>query len=417
MSRLHRRLLRPRELAGLLTFRTPAWSATRRRLATATTIGDLRAIAKRRTPSGPFDYTDGAADDEVGLARARRAFSDVQFLPRVLRDVSDVDTSTVILGCESTMPFGFAPTGFTRMMHASGERAVAAAAARAGIPYALSTVGTTSITDVRAAAPDGRHWFQLYMFRDRELTARLLRDAAEAGFAALLVTVDSPSAGKRVRDLRNGMTIPPQLTLRTLADASYRPAWWINFLTTEPYRFAYDPPGSAMADVAKELFDPSLDFADLAWIREHWSGPIIVKGVQNADDARRSLDSGADGIVVSSHGGRQLDRGIPPLHLLPGIRAAVGHDAVVMLDSGVMNGGDIVAALASGADFVLVGRAYLYGLMAGAEAGVTRAFEILAAEVTNTMRLLGVTSVGDLSPDAVRLVTPDGQPISAASSG
>jgi L-lactate dehydrogenase (cytochrome) len=295
------------------------------------------------------------------------------------------------------------------MMHSAGERAVVAAAEQAGIPYALSTVGTTSIEQVAETAPSARKWFQLYLWKDRDLSRELVANARAAGYEALVVTVDVPVNGNRLRDLRNGMTIPPQLTLRTFLDASYRWEWWLNFLTTEPYTFAFDKGGhGALTDLVSKLYDPTVTFGDLEWIREEWDGPILVKGIQTVRDAEAVMDHGADGVIVSNHGGRQLDRAPVPLHLLPRIAGAVGERGTVMLDTGIMNGGDIVAALALGADLALVGRAYLYGLMAGGEAGVARAIAILAAEIERTMKLLGVTAVAELGPEHVRLMTRRG---------
>src|SRR5262245_9114630 len=235
---MKRRVPRPRELAPLLQFRGPRLSSTRRRLDAALTIEDLRRIAKRRTPRAAFDYTDGAADGEVSLARARQAFADVQFNPAVLCDVSKVDTSRLVLGQRMSLPFGIAPTGFTRMMQTEGETAGAQAACAAGIPFTLSTMGTTSIEAVAAANPAGRNWFQLYMWKDRDRSMALVERAAQSGFDTLVVTVDVPVAGARLRDVRNGMTIPPTLTPRVVANAIPRPAWWFNFLTTEPLAFA-----------------------------------------------------------------------------------------------------------------------------------------------------------------------------------
>ncbi|WP_314174043.1 alpha-hydroxy acid oxidase [Streptomyces winkii] len=416
MTRLERRIPRPRDLAPLLKLKTRHGSAVERRLADAHTIWDLRRIARRRTPAGPFDYTDGAADGEIGLRRAREAFEDLEFRPGVLRNVEQADTSTTVLGGHSALPFGLAPTGFTRMMHSAGERAVVAAAEEAGIPYALSTVGTTSIDQVAEAAPSARKWFQLYLWKDRGLSRELVANAKAAGYEALIVTVDVPVNGNRLRDLRNGMTIPPQLTLRTFLDASYRWEWWLNFLTTEPYTFAFDKDGhGALSDLVSKLYDPTVTFEDLEWIREVWDGPILVKGIQTVRDAEDVMAHGADGVIVSNHGGRQLDRAPVPLHLLPTVAEAVGERGTVMLDTGITNGGDVVAALALGADFALVGRAYLYGLMAGGEAGVARAIAILADEIERTMKLLGTTRVAELGPEHVRLMTrrtpvvPDGK--------
>jgi len=399
---MKRQLPKRHDLAPLLTFRRPTLSARERRLASALTIEDLRRIARRRTPRAAFDYTDGAADGEVSLARAREAFADVQFNPVILRDVSHVDTSRDVLGAPSALPFGIAPTGFTRMMQAEGEIAGATAAAAAGIPFSLSTLGTTSIEDVAAANPHGRNWFQLYMWKDRERSMALVDRAARAGYDTLLVTVDVPVAGARLRDVRNGMTIPPTLTPRTIADAIPRPAWWINFLTTEPLAFAsLDAWSGTVADLLDTMFDPTVTYEDLAWIREQWPGKVSVKGVQTVADARRLADTGVDAIVLSNHGGRQLDRAPIPFHLLPQVAKEVGSDLEVHLDTGIMSGQDIVAAVAHGARFTLVGRAYLYGLMAGGRPGVDRAIEILRGQVERTMRLLGVGTLDELEPHHV----------------
>ncbi|HYF72629.1 MAG TPA: alpha-hydroxy acid oxidase, partial [Nocardioides sp.] len=368
---MKRQLPRRHDLAPLVRFRTPVLSPRQRRLRDALTIEDLRRVAKRRTPRAAFDYTDGAADGEVSLARARQAFRDVQFNPGVLRDVSTVDTSWEVLGERVALPFGIAPTGFTRMMHAEGEVAGATAAASAGVPFALSTMGTTSIEDVAAAAPGGRHWFQLYMWKDRERSMALVERAARAGFDTLLVTVDVPVAGARLRDVRNGMTIPPTLTPRTVLDAIPRPRWWFDLLTTEPLAFAsLDSWSGTVAELLDTMFDPTVTFDDLAWIKEQWPGKVVVKGIQTVDDARRVADLGVDAVLLSNHGGRQLDRAPVPFHLLPEVVSAVGGQVEVHLDTGIMSGQDVVAAVAHGARFTMVGRAYLYGLMAGGRDGV-----------------------------------------------
>ena len=395
----HRRFPRPRDFLPLLKFKKPVLNPTRRRLERALTVWDLRAIAKRRTPKAAFDYTDGAADAELSLARARQAFEDITFHPAILRDVSVVDTSVEVLGVRSALPFGIAPTGFTRMMQSEGEIAGATAAEAAGIPYSLSTMGTTAIEDVAAAAPNGRNWFQLYMWKDRERSMALVDRAAKAGFDTLLVTVDVPVAGARLRDTRNGMTIPPTLSPRTVLNAIPRPAWWLNFLTTEPLAFAsLDKWSGTVAELLDTMFDPTVTFDDLAWIKDQWHGKVVVKGVQNVDDAVKLADLGVDAVLLSNHGGRQLDRAPVPFHLLPQVKAAVGDSVEIHLDTGIMSGQDIVAALALGADFTLIGRAYLYGLMAGGRRGVDRTIEILTKDIERTMRLLGVTSVSELEP-------------------
>ncbi len=408
---MKRQLPHRRDLAPLLRFKKPELSPKARRLERALTIEDLRRVAKRRTPKAAFDYTDGAADGEVSLGRARQAFADVEFHPAILRDVSSVDTGRDVLGRRSALPFGIAPTGFTRMMQTEGEIAGATAARAAGIPFALSTMGTTSIEDVAAAAPGGRHWFQLYMWKDRERSMALVDRAARAGYDTLLVTVDVPVAGARLRDVRNGMSIPPTLTPRTVMNAIPRPAWWINFLTTEPLAFAsLDSWSGTVADLLDEMFDPTVTYDDLAWIRSQWRGKMVVKGVQSVADAVRLAEAGVDAVLLSNHGGRQLDRAPVPFHLLPEVVREVGRDVEVHLDTGIMSGQDIVAAIAHGATFTLVGRAYLYGLMAGGRDGVDRAVDILRGQVERTMRLLGVTTLDELEPGHVtalrRLLPP-----------
>lgn len=398
-----RRVPKPSDFAELLKFRRPTLDRTGARLARAHTIADLRAIAKRVTPKAPFDYTDGAAEAELSLARARQAFLDIEFLPAILRDVADVDTTVTICGAPAALPFGIAPTGFTRMMHTAGEKAGAAAAGAAGIPFALSTVGTATPEEVAAANPHGRNFFQLYMWNDRDRSTDVLDRAAAAGFDTLLVTVDVPVAGARLRDRYNGLTIPPTLTGRTVLNAIPKVRWWTDFLTTEPIGFStFKGFDGTVAELLDSMFDPTVTYDDLAWIRDRWPGPVVVKGVQTLDDARRCADLGVDGVLLSNHGGRQLDRAPVPFDLLPEVRKELGDDVEVWIDTGIMSGADIVAALARGADFTLVGRAYLYGLMAGGRRGVERAIQILADEVVRTMKLLGVRSVAELEPGHVR---------------
>ena len=397
---------RPRwsELQELLRPARVPLHATDRRLARAASIADLRRLARRRAPRAVFDYTDGAAGEELSLSRSREAYSRVEFSPRVLQDVSEVDTSTTILGKPSAAPWAFAPTGFTRMMHTEGESAVGRVAALMGIPYALSTMGTTSIEQLAAAAPDARRWFQLYLWRDREASRDFVVRAQAAGYEALVLTVDTPVAGPRLRDVRNGLTIPPTLSLRTLAEGSSHPAWWWDLFTTEPLEFAsLHRFEGTVAELVGSMFDPAASMADLSWLREAWDGPLVVKGIQSVADARAVVDAGADALVVSNHGGRQLDRAPVPLEVLPSVVDAVGDKAEVYVDGGILSGSDIVAAVALGARAALVGRAYLYGLMAGGERGVQRAAQILQQEVTSTLALLGVSRVSDLGRDHVRL--------------
>jgi L-lactate dehydrogenase (cytochrome) len=392
------------ELKPLLRPKPLILNATERHLADAHTIADLRALARKRTPRSVFDYTDGAAEAEISLRRARSLFRQLELRPSILHDVSRLDPTTDMIGTRSALPFAFAPTGFTRMMHHEGERAVVRVAQRRGIPYALSTMGTTSIEEVAAAGPDAHKWFQLYVWKDRSAGEDLMARAKAAGYEALMLTVDVPVAGARLRDVRNGFSIPPALAVKTVLDAATHPAWWLNLLTTEPLTFASLSSWSGtVADLLDKLFDPTMTFADLEWIRSAWDGPLIIKGIQTVDDARRVTDAGADALVLSNHGGRQLDRAPVPLRLLPDVAQAVGGRTQVWVDTGITSGADIVAALALGADATLVGRAYLYGLMAGGERGVERTVDILEREIRRTMALLGVSAVAELGPQHVRL--------------
>jgi L-lactate dehydrogenase (cytochrome) len=394
------------ELEPLLRPRRARLNPTERRLAGAASISDLRRLARRRAPRAVFDYVDGASGEELSLRRSRQAYLRVEFQPRVLQDVSVVDPSTTILGKPAALPLVFAPTGFTRMVHTEGEPAVARVAARMGIPYALSTMGTTSIERLAAAAPGGSKWFQLYLWRDREASRDFVASARLSGYEALVLTVDTPIAGPRLRDVRNGLTIPPSLSLKTFAEGSLHPAWWFDLITTEGLEFAslnrFD---GTVAELAARTFDPAATITDLAWLRSAWDGPLVIKGIQTVDDARAVVDAGADAVIVSNHAGRQLDRAPTPLEVLPAVVDAVGDRAEVYVDGGILSGGDIVAAVAFGARAALVGRAYLYGLAAGGERGVQRATDILHNDVLSTLALLGVTRVSDLERGQVRLRT------------
>ena len=399
---VQRQFPKPSELKEFMTFKKPSLDFAGNRLEKALTIYDLRKIAKRRTPAAAFDYTDGAAEGEFSMNRARQAFEDIEFHPGVLTDVSTVDTTTEVLGGTSAMPFGIAPTGFTRLMQTEGEIAGAGAAGAAGIPFTLSTLGTTSIEDGRAADPNGRLWFQLYVMREREISYGLVERAAKAGFDTLFFTVDTPVAGARLRDKRNGFSIPPHLTMKTLLNAIPRPWWWFDFLTTPKLEFAsLSSTGGTVGELLDNAMDPSINYEDLKIIREMWPGKIVIKGVQNLEDSKKLADLGVDGILLSNHGGRQLDRAPVPFHLLPEVVREVGNDVEVMVDTGIMNGADIVASMALGAKFTLIGRAYLYGLMAGGRRGVDRTIEILSDEVRRTMKLLQVHNIAELEPKHV----------------
>ena len=386
----------------LLRFKKPILNPKKRRLSRAHTIYDLRDIAKRVTPQGPFDYTDGAADQEISLNRARRAFEDIEFHPHILRNVDDASLATTLLGRPVNLPVGIAPTGFTRMMNSTGERASSSVAQELGIPFALSTMGTTSIENVAQAAPHGSNWFQLYLWRDRDKSMQLISRAAAAGFDGLILTVDAQIAGSRLRDVRNGLTVPPSLSTKTILNAIPRPAWWWNFLTKEPLTFAsLDSWNGTVAELMNTMFDPTMTYEDLKWIRKVWNGKLLVKGVQRVDDAALAMKHGADAIWLSNHGGRQLDRAPVPFRLLPEVRKKLGKNAEIHLDTGIMHGADIIAALAAGADFTWIGRAYLYGLMAGGREGVEKTFSILQSQMVRTLKLLGVNSIQELEPSMV----------------
>ena len=383
--------------------------STARRLARSHSIADLRRLAKRRLPRAVFDYADGAAEDEVTARRNEAAFEDYDLLPRVLRDVSSVDLSTTVLGTPVSMPVLLAPTGMTRLFHHDGETAAARAAHRAGVVYTLSSLSTVSIEDL-AAASDGPRWFQIYVWKDRGLVREFFDRCRAAGYDALMLTVDMPVLGQRERDLRNGMTIPPSLTLGSALDAALHPSWWWNFLTKPRIGFA-NVAGkgdaghgdlTALWTYINTQFDPSVTWRDLEWMIGEWNGAFAVKGVLDAEDAARAASLGARGIVVSNHGGRQLDHSPASLDALPAVVEAVAGRAEVILDGGIRRGADVAKALALGARACAIGRAYLYGIGAGGEQGVDRALELLRAELHRALALLGCPSVGDLGPEHVR---------------
>ena len=397
-----------RTLRSVLRFRRRARTRAERLRADAANIDDLRRLARRRLPGGVFDYIDGGAEDEVTMRANCEAFRRWNFAPRVLRDMSEVDTATTLLGRRLPFPLVLAPAGFTRMPDPDGELSVARAAARAGLPYCLSTVATRSIEEVAAAA-DGNHWFQLYPLRDRELTRELVQRAARAGYRAMMPTVDMAVSGRRERDVRRGFTLPPQIGLGTILDGIRHPGWTWRFIRSEPIVFSNvmgrsTPDGStpvALADFINTQFDPGFSWRDVAWLRDVWQEALVIKGIQTVADARIAADHGCDAIVVSNHGGRQLDGAPPALNLVAPVKDAVGDRVAVICDGGVRRGGDIVKALALGADACMAGRAYLYGLGAGGEPGVDYAVGLLAEEMHRTMALIGCTSVGQIGREHV----------------
>ena len=373
-------------------------------------MADLRAIAKRRLPRGVFDYIDGGAEDELALASNTEAYRRITFRPRVLRDVTEVDTSSTLLGEPIPYPLVLAPTGFTRIADPAGELAVARAAQRAGLPYTLSTLGTRSIEEV-AAVSSGRLWFQVYVWKDRGLVADMVERAAESGYGALCLTVDTAVFGKRERDVRRGFTLPPKLGLSTLLDGIVHPGWTWQFLTNDPIVFANVAGRSvgeggetvALARYVSSEFDPGVSWSDVEWLRARWKGPIVIKGIQTVDDARIAADEGLDAIAISNHGGRQLDSAPVPLEVLPSVVEAVGDRIEIICDGGVRRGSDIVKALALGATACMAGRAYLYGLGAAGEAGVDHVLNLFAEDMKRTMALLGCRTVKELDREHVHL--------------
>ena len=372
-----------------------------RDLSKMTNIEDLRRVARRKVPKMFFDYVRSGSWTESTLHHNTRDFDPIKFQQRVLVDMTNRTLETTMIGETVKMPVAIAPTGFTGMMYADGEILAAKAAEKFGVPFSLSTMSICSIEDV-AENTSKPFWFQLYVMREREISYGLVERAAKAGFDTLFFTVDTPVAGARLRDKRNGFSIPPHLTMKTLLNAIPRPWWWFDFLTTPKLEFAsLSSTGGTVGELLDNAMDPSINYEDLKIIREMWPGKIVIKGVQNLEDSKKLADLGVDGILLSNHGGRQLDRAPVPFHLLPEVVREVGNDVEVMVDTGIMNGADIVASMALGAKFTLVGRAYLYGLMAGGRRGVDRTIEILSDEVRRTMKLLQVHNIAELEPKHV----------------
>lgn len=378
-----------------------------RRLKKIASVDDYRKYAKRRLPFGVFDYIDGGAEDERTLANNVAGFSRIGFHPRVMRDVSQLDTSTTIFGRPASMPLILSPTGFTRIAHSQGELAVARSAARAGIPWSLSTMGTRSIEDV-AAVSDGDKWFQIYTWRDRGLVEELVGRAKAAGFTTVWLTVDTAVLGRRERDVRRGMTLPPKIGPGTIVDGAIHPSWTLDFLRSEPITFAnivgHDEDGSTavtLADHVKRQFDQALSWDDLEWLRSFWDGPIVLKGIQTVADAKQAVALGVDGIGLSNHGGRQLDDAPAPIELVEPVRQEIGDTGTIICDGGVRRGSDIVKAIALGADAVAMGRPYFYALGAAGERGVDHLLEFMREGMERTMSLTGVRSVDEIGRDLV----------------
>jgi len=394
-------------MRGLVRLRTVPLDAQARRLGSCYDIGDLRLAAKRRIPRPVFDYVDGAADEEIAVAANVAAFRSWRFLPRVLAGVASTDTSAPVFGSTLPAPLVLGPTGYTRMLHPDGEIGGARSGARHGLPYTLSTMATTGVEDLRAAVGSAAElWFQLYLTRDRVQSFDLVDRAAALGYTALVVTVDTVVAGRRVRDLRNGLAIPPELTLATVASVASKPAYWYRLLSGAPLEYA-NFTGRGATTVAKtaDFFDADLNWSDIEALRARWPGKLLLKGPVGPADARRAVELGLDGVQLSNHGGRQLDRTVAPVDLIAPVRSAVGPSFTILVDSGVRHGADVAVALALGADAAVLGRAYVYGLMAGGEAGVDRALDLLTGQFRSTMQFLGMTSVAELRKHGPDLIT------------
>ena len=400
---------------SVLRFKRFEKNSAQRRLNKAANIDDLRTISKRRLPSGVFDYMDGAAEDERTLKQNISSFENYHFKPRVLRDVSDVDSSTRILGNSVPLPLIFSPTGFTRIAHPDGELAVSRSATNMGIPFALSTLATRSIEEVGQATKaivgesshKPRNWFQVYVWKDRALLKDLLLRAQDSEFEAIVITVDTAVLGRRERDIRRGFTLPPKLGLGTVLDGIIHPAWTWGFLTNDPIRFANvvgksDEDGSTaitLADHVNAQFDQSLSWKDIEWFRENWEGKIVLKGIQTVADAQIAIEHEIDAIALSNHGGRQLDDAPSPLDLVEPVANAIGSQAEIYCDGGIRRGSDIVKAICLGANACMVGRPFLYGLGTAGEKGVDWVLEFFKDGMHRTMSLLGAKTFNDLTPE------------------
>lgn len=389
-----------RTLRSVVSLRRFDWNSRRRRLAKCGNIEDVRRLAQRELPGGVFDYFDGAAETEWSLANNTAAFEKVHLDARVLVDVSKIDTATTVMGQSMPHPFALSPTGFTRIAASAGELAVARAAARHGVPYSLSTLGTRSIEEV-ASVSSGPLWYQLYVWKDRGLSRELVQRAKLAGYKAIIVTVDTAVFGRRERDVRRGFTLPPKIGLATFVDGIRHPRWTYDFLTHEPITFSAvtgrgDVDGSTaitLSEYVNSQFDASLSWRDLDWVRSESGLPIMLKGIQTVADAKHAVTEGVEAIALSNHGGRQYDGSPAPIELLPSVMDAVNDGIEVLIDGGVRRGADVVKACALGAKAVMFGRPYLYGLGAAGEMGVDWVLDYFAAGVRRTMALVGATDL------------------------
>ena len=404
---MKRQLPRWKNIKPLLGWGVPKTFFQDRKLNSAVNLAELRLLAKRRVPKAVFDYVDGGANDELAYARSQEIYSKIEFKARVLRDVSVIDLKTKILGKESALPIIFAPTGYTRMMHYQGEIMVAKVCDENNLIYNLSTMGTTSSKEIGEQVPSVRRWFQLYLWRDREQSLKFIEEARAAGFEGLMLTVDTAVGGIKWRDMRNGLTVPPKIGFKTFFDMALKPKWWFNLLTTAPLEFAtFRNFNKPLSEIAAKVFDPAVTFEDVKWLRSVWQGKLIIKGIQTVSDAQELARIGVDAIVLSNHGGRQLDRSVVPLELLPDVRTALGpkgSGVEIYIDGAVMSGADCLAAVALGADAVLIGRAYLYGAMAAGKNGVEKVVEILRFEMETALKLMGAKNLSELSPEFINI--------------
>lgn len=399
-----------RTLKSVIRFAPVQTDRVQRRLARAASVADLREIARRRLPGGVFDYIDGGAEDERTLAANQAAFAVATFRPRILRGVSKVDPMATLLGQPLGYPLVLAPTGFTRIADPQGELAVARAAERAGLPYTLSTLSTRSIEEVRAVSA-GRLWFQVYAWRDRGLVKAMIDRAAAARYEALVLTADTAVLGRRERDVRRGFSLPPVIGPATIIDGARHPGWTFAFARSEPIRFAnvtdHDVGDGAspvtLSDYVNAQFDPGISWADVDWLRTIWPGPLLIKGIQTVDDAVLAANAGADGVVLSNHGGRQLDGAPATLSLVAPVADQIGGQIEIICDGGIRRGSDIVKAVAAGASAAMAGRAYLYGLGAGGEAGVERVLDWFRSDVIRTLTLLGAADIASLDRSLLHL--------------
>jgi len=404
---LKRQFPRWKNIKPLLGWSLPKDPFADRKLKKVVNLAEMRLLSKKRVPKAVFDYVDGGANDELAYARSQEIYSRVEFRARVLRDVSKIDLTADIVGQKSALPIIFAPTGYTRMMHYQGEVMIAEVCEENDLVYNLSTMGTTSSKEIGDQVPTVRRWFQLYLWRDRSQSLKFIEEAQAAGFEGLMLTVDTAVGGIKWRDMRNGLTVPPKIGLKTFLDMALKPKWWANLLTTAPLEFAtFRNFNKPLSEIAAKVFDPAVTFEDVKWLRSVWKGKLIIKGIQTVSDAVELKNIGVDAIVLSNHGGRQLDRSVVPLELLPQVRSAIGpkgNGPQIFIDGAIMSGADVLAAIALGADAVLIGRAYLYGAMAAGKKGVEKVVEMLRFEMETAMKLLGAKDLSELNPDFVNI--------------